>query len=297
MKRSRAFTMIELVLASALCTVLMVGVLGVITSLSGPDQAMVDASHGGGPSREETIDALARLLRSDLAHATAVEVVGGSDLVIQGNCGLDESRRTPTHRPVEVRYKVMQINGRPWLVRRQQALDTLSSEQVQRDVVCAGVSRLALSTVVNEWGIGKSQVETAPSPETPAGQPAASPPQPGGTQAEGEVKPNSKLISVTVDGRTSYLVEGLMYYREYVPKWMLEEEGLTRWTRDGRTKSEPISQGGPASAGAASGGAGSNSQAPSWSGAGMVWRVSVWTDDSDQSRHDRFVNVMWEAKP
>lgn len=156
MIRARAFTIIELLLATVLSTVLMIGVLAVITRLGAPDSAAASSTgrHGDSPSTvaSEVIEPLMSLLREDLGLARVMEAAKPNEIALEGYAGLDGQSHERTHRPVRVHYRIEFIDGRPWLVRRQAALDVLTNQNIQRDLVCSGVTRIELTTITTETG-------------------------------------------------------------------------------------------------------------------------------------------------
>lgn len=150
MKGRQGFTMLELLLATVLSVLLMIGVLAVVTRLGASKAVDVNAKSTdsgmalqAGPD-EATIDAWVWLLRHDLNHARGVDGSQPNVIEITGYFALDRARREQTHRPVRINYVVEQIDGRPWLVRREMALDVLTNQNVRRELLCVGVSRFEL---------------------------------------------------------------------------------------------------------------------------------------------------------
>lgn len=140
MRNRSGFTLIEMLLATVLTAVLMVGVLAVVVSVSGP----IQAGQGDGQAMQlmETDDVV-RVLRADLAQARTLETAGG-ELVLMSYGSLDPLTGERTQRPVDVRYRVQTIGVRSWLVREEQPLDGEAALAVRTELVAAGVSRLEL---------------------------------------------------------------------------------------------------------------------------------------------------------
>jgi hypothetical protein len=111
------------------------------------DQAILGEARGGGLSRQEVVDALLRLVKSDLTHARAFHMVGTREMVFRGHCAISGLGREITHRPVEVNYRIEEVDGQSWLVRRQISMDVLTNRDVESDMVCAGITRVSLSRV------------------------------------------------------------------------------------------------------------------------------------------------------
>jgi hypothetical protein len=144
MKSARGFTLVEMLLATVLTTILMVGVLAVITTL-GTRGAVADSVRPlEGLTDTQAAEACARLVREDLDEATNVDATKVGELRLSGYGALDSRSRERTGRPVNVRYAVEEIDGRPWLVRRQESLDALGLDNVLCDLVCEGVRRMEL---------------------------------------------------------------------------------------------------------------------------------------------------------
>jgi hypothetical protein len=145
MNSVRGFTLVELLLATVLTTILMIGVLAVITSLG----ARGVVADGGRPleglSESQAWEACVRLLREDLDQASSADAAKPNVLRLSGYGALDARSREQAHRPVKVVYAVEEIDGRPWLTRRQDAMDVLVQNNVQRDLVCSGVRRFELA--------------------------------------------------------------------------------------------------------------------------------------------------------
>lgn len=146
------FTLLELLLATMLSTVLMIGVLAVVSDLGasglGAGDALAKSADAGGESGaavdQAALEAWVRLLRDDLAHAGYVDVAQENAVTLVGLAALEGPGRRLTHRPVRVEYRVEMVKERAWVVRRQESLDVLTNQSVQRDLACGGVRRFVL---------------------------------------------------------------------------------------------------------------------------------------------------------
>jgi prepilin-type N-terminal cleavage/methylation domain-containing protein len=172
MSRRRAFTLIEMLLATVLATVLMVGVLAVVTDLGASGMASekragaaVDKSVGlaGGSAQAaktgldaEALEAWIRLLREDIGQAFRTEPPQDSRFSLTGYGALDARSRERTPRPVTVLYAIEEVGGRLWLVRRQAALDVMTDQNIQRDLVCGGIVRFQVVREGDEQGGGRA---------------------------------------------------------------------------------------------------------------------------------------------
>lgn len=135
--RSRGFTLLEMLLATALTAVLVGGVMAVVTSVARPLPG--NAASRAGLSQELPIESVLAMVRDDLRNARALQMSDDGVLTMAGNMAINATAREQTHRPAVVTYKIEQIGGRHWLVRSQSRLDTLTNEPTQYDLVCAGV--------------------------------------------------------------------------------------------------------------------------------------------------------------
>jgi len=126
---------VELLAASAISSMLMVGLLTVMGAVSlDQGQARATATRQAPVSFEE-------LLRNDLVQARFVSY-GGDWLSLRSYSGLDWQTLGPTHRPVEITYGIVEMAGSRWLVRRQVDLDSLSSDGQRSVPVLGGVRGL-----------------------------------------------------------------------------------------------------------------------------------------------------------
>ncbi|MDB5325529.1 MAG: hypothetical protein JWM57_1098 [Phycisphaerales bacterium] len=132
----RAFTLVELVAATALSALLMTTLLAVVASLGRERNAIAHRA------TEQTPPALLELLRWDCVNARTVRLRERS-VMFTGFGSLDPRSLTPTvNRPVEVIYEVQQMGGRSWLCRRQQ--EPGNPGRASTELVCAGVQDIAV---------------------------------------------------------------------------------------------------------------------------------------------------------
>jgi hypothetical protein len=136
-----AFSLIELVAALALATLLTSAVLGAMRSMATGLPGIASSSRSAGPDAR-----LADLLRFDLSQASVIRQADGT-LSLAGYSGLDASTFQPTHRPVIVTYSQREIAGRQWLVREQTALDVLSTRGTWSELVAQGAEVPVVSPV------------------------------------------------------------------------------------------------------------------------------------------------------
>jgi len=161
--RGRGFTVVELLGAIMLSSLLVLALLMMVTSLGRTVQ------WGGPVVSTDTIPAgVQELVRQDLAQAREVQVptVAGDPVVLKlvTAGGLDPDTLRLTHLPVTVFYEIRQIGDTSWLLRRQFAAprpgvsplqgaagsDTSNPEQKSTEkswveLVCPRVSGLKIS--------------------------------------------------------------------------------------------------------------------------------------------------------
>lgn len=149
MKTPRAFTLIELLAATALSVVLMVAVLTVIAGLS--KDMPRSATPTEQPHSAIEVDDVVGLLREDFEQARYIEVAP-KRLKLMSYGFLDVERRRWQHRPVEVTYALEQIGQTSWLVRQQRRLDVLTNQNLRRDLVCANIDRWQVEPIRQSSG-------------------------------------------------------------------------------------------------------------------------------------------------
>lgn len=165
-RRRGAFTLVELLAASALAAALMIASMQVIRAIGRPpasaNRAAPLAAHGD----------LRELIRLDLANAYSVRPSHGA-VDIAGYVYLDDATRAPTHRPAMASYSIRAVGGRRCLIRTQTPLGERSGRETRSDVVA--------------WDVGAFDVEAVPRPQSTAradalakllGPAAAMPPRP-----------------------------------------------------------------------------------------------------------------------
>ena len=138
--RSRGFTLIELMLASVLCAILMGGVLAVLGGTA-RDRKRLGAVEAMTDSR-----AVADLIGRDLTAADMFSSsVDGRTLVMVGHGAIDHRTLTATHRFVRVTYRVVGREPNVHLIRRQESLDDAAHREDWQGLVAAGVSSIGVT--------------------------------------------------------------------------------------------------------------------------------------------------------
>ena len=142
-RRRGAFTLLELLAASALSAVLMVVLLQVIGTLArGRVVLERDAAADEAPWQAD----LAENLRWDLLNATEVEA-GPNRLVLTGHGSLDRATLSAGHEPVTVVYALRRLGSRTWLVRRQSPRGMAGGGRGWTELVCPDVTGFVVESM------------------------------------------------------------------------------------------------------------------------------------------------------
>jgi hypothetical protein len=131
-------TAVELLVATALASMLMVAVLGILGLLAAKRKVLVDEAPVALWQR-----GLVEQLRRDLSNARRFELAPDR-LRLLGYGSRGSNTRQPTHRPAEVVYRVTRASGRSWLIREEIQLDLMSNANRQTEIVCGGLSTIAM---------------------------------------------------------------------------------------------------------------------------------------------------------
>ncbi len=302
MSASRGFTLLELLMATVLSALLMVGVLAVVADLgadglSGGLSAAAEAASSRAAG-EDAVEHWLGLLREDLQHAAETNMLGESEVELIGCLALDADRRRRTHRPVRVVYRIADVAGRSWLVRRQEALDVLTNRHVQRDLVCRDIRRFEL--VLFAEGLGDPADELDLPAEVESDRSVSQPRIPTANPPASSVRPHDRV-----------LVNGKWYFR-----WKGGGGSVQQGSR-GEKRAPPLGAAAEASglkwaiAGncwfyrveVAGGGASTDSDDASrdvygpdagLDGGGirgLIWRLRAWTGDGEDPDWDHIVTV------
>ncbi len=289
MRRPRAFTLLELLLATALTAVVMIAVLAVVGDLGAPGAAegVAPQRTAGGretveaPPEPGTLEAWMQLLREDLHNAGAVDTSRKNELALTGFAALAGPSRRRTHRPVRVLYRIEVIDGRHWLVRRQEALDLRSTENVERDLVCCGLRRFEVTKLV-------VKVDRGDAPAARSAGTASRPKSGGAAGALARTRRAPPPDFAYVNHQSFVLDKTGLHQR--VPaaervlikdRWYVSEDAVAREARNGQMLGRSALDAEDAEALFG----GSREQGVT------VWRLRAWTGDRPEPAHDRVVTV------
>jgi prepilin-type N-terminal cleavage/methylation domain-containing protein len=133
-QRRRAFTLIEMLIATLLAAILMGGVLSMSAALA-RDQRRLAAR------AQDSTGGIVELLRFDLANARSVtQSPDGQTLVLVGHGGLDRRSMSPTNRLTRVVYRVDSPSGN--LSREQTYLDDPARPARWTELAATGIARI-----------------------------------------------------------------------------------------------------------------------------------------------------------
>jgi hypothetical protein len=143
MHRHRGLTFLELLLATALATLLMLLVLSVTAGFR-QAQAHLRTSN----SNQASTARLKELMEQDAAMADDIRV-GPNQLLLEGFGRLNRATFQPEHGPTRVWYRLVTTNGRGYLVRQQTELDNLTNQESAVEIVLADVSNFTVEPIGN----------------------------------------------------------------------------------------------------------------------------------------------------
>src|SRR5260221_9614580 len=134
----RAFTILELLAATALTALLMLAVFHVVATL-GASRAALARQPDTGAVRADLLDTV----RRDLAGATQVSF-RTNGMTLTGHGSLDRSTLAARQEPVTVAYDLATLGGRSWLVRRQSSRGGLSNQAGWTELLRPDVARFSV---------------------------------------------------------------------------------------------------------------------------------------------------------
>ena len=133
----RAFTILELLAATALTALLMLAVLHVIGSV-GRTRAAMARQPDTGMWRADLLDTL----RRDFASSTGIRYEA-TGVTLTGHAALDRDTLATGDEPVTVVYAVESIAGRSWLCRRQTSR-AANGQRAWKELLVPGVTTFAV---------------------------------------------------------------------------------------------------------------------------------------------------------
>jgi len=139
----RGFTLLEVLVASALAAMLMVAVLGVLGQITTPMAKQGWALPADSPNAG---DALTRLIRSDLSQADRIDASTPNQITLEGWLSLSPVGLERSHREVGVRYRIERLDGRPTLWRDEFSLGD-EGQTLNSSLVAMRVEKIELALI------------------------------------------------------------------------------------------------------------------------------------------------------
>jgi prepilin-type N-terminal cleavage/methylation domain-containing protein len=136
----RGFTILEMLVATALTAVLLAAVFQVIGSLGRSRAALARQADNSAWKSD-----LLETLRRDLINSIAVSF-RANGITLSGHSALQQNTLACDHLPVTVNYGLVNIHGRSWLVRTQAPRGGLSNESGWTELVCPDVSTFTVKS-------------------------------------------------------------------------------------------------------------------------------------------------------
>lgn len=286
--RSSAFTMMEMLLATLLTVLLMMGVLAVLVQVHpAADARSPSGSLNHQPGQDAwdgsidvpRLDAWADLLARDLANARRIDATRPGMIAMTGYCAIDGQTYELVHRPVRVVYRVERVDEQAWVIREQTALDVLSNRNVRVDLVCPDVDRFVVVEGTDEQRNNLEPNVAAARAITGVADKHSSNDDPG-TGGEGEQQGRSMVGESRKRPPRAILVGGLWFYWEHAPAWAREKELAERGLSNGAGASSD--QGDDHADAALSGNQPLGPVNP-----GRAYRLQVWGDSTEAPIFDR----------
>ena len=141
--RQFGFTIIELMLASALVVVLMVSLMGAMRQIA-QDHAQ---NAGIGVELSQLSVLVVDTVRLDMLNADRVRSANG-ELAFEGHGGWDFDQLEISHDRVRVTYRIRRIGDKAYLVRTQENLNELTNRNMRTWLIADGIQQIDLRPLV-----------------------------------------------------------------------------------------------------------------------------------------------------
>lgn len=131
----QGLTAVELLVATTLAAMLMVGILGLLTTLNMHCRELMQ-----GTQSKPWGQLLADELRRDLSNARHI-AVASDRMVLTGYLGTQGQTHHSTLRAAEVTYQLVKVGDYHCLLRDERPLDSVSNALTARQLVATGIAR------------------------------------------------------------------------------------------------------------------------------------------------------------
>ena len=135
-KKRLGLTIVELLAATALATMLVAAVLGVLNRVT-QQQKVLLTDDAPEPWHNRIVD----LLEWDLANSQTIRTTPDG-IHLEGFASRDVVTGEPLHCPAVVSYLIVREGERSWLMRRETHPDALVLDNRTAELVCAGAERI-----------------------------------------------------------------------------------------------------------------------------------------------------------
>ncbi|HCD32464.1 MAG TPA: hypothetical protein DER01_08640 [Phycisphaerales bacterium] len=154
----RGFTIMELLIASTLAAILMVGILFATTQQAKQVQRLQTQTS---PLHFDTV---IQMLRSDLMLATACKVTE-DQIQLQGYMQLNSKTQSQTQKPAHVIYRLVAIGNDHWLIRHQRDPSSLTLQDSSANLLCKGITSMQLLASELPESFDDEPIEISPTNE------------------------------------------------------------------------------------------------------------------------------------
>lgn len=157
----RAFTIVEMLIASVLASLLMIGVLFGTTQMANQTQRQARTQS---PTYYQQ---LADIITADLNQTISYKIAE-DQIQLKGFFLIDDKTHERKARPAEVIYRITQIDETYWLMRYQRELGKLSLDDTQANLLCKNIIKMEIleNTVENEEKSDTDQLKPIAAPNT-----------------------------------------------------------------------------------------------------------------------------------
>ena len=167
---ARGLTLVELLAALALTSLLMAGLTGVLRCLQ-THRATLESERRFEPWQEQFLDTLCW----DLENSRRM-LVKGAECRLEGFAGRDFLSHVATHELARIVYHPVKIGRHDWLVRREVHPADRTNRNARSELVCCGAVRLEVTNGLEEPApLPSSSIDARNTDESP---PASSAPIP-----------------------------------------------------------------------------------------------------------------------
>lgn len=143
-QRRLGLTVLELLVASTLATLVMATLLGVLGGISRRQQALRRAY-----PMSQTTETLSDQLYWDITNSNALEI-SANRIRLVGFAGHHFSNGEPSFRPTEVTYHLVRDRFRSWMARTESHLDERNNKNARTQLVCPDVVQMSATLLEGE---------------------------------------------------------------------------------------------------------------------------------------------------